>query len=202
MIQVLNDNLLVQGCRSDGFDDDLPVDLQHLPAFLDQGLIGVVDMPFVGQFMKDVKDTRGGPQVRILGKTELPGNLVGRDEADAVDIRGKAVGVLLDNLNGLLAVLLEDLGGIAGADTMGLEEDHDGPDLLLLLPCLSDHADALLANPLDIDKAVNLVLNDIQGLLPKHFNDPFRHDRTNALDQPGAEVLLHTVNGGRSRGLT
>ena len=83
-------------------DDDLPVDGEDLPALGDQGLVRVIDVPFVGQLVEDVENPRLGAQFRIPGKAELLGDLVGGDKTDPEDVRRQAVGVLLDDSRSIL----------------------------------------------------------------------------------------------------
>ena len=140
--------------------------VEDLPALGDQRLVGVIDVPLVGQLVEDVEDPRLRPELRILGEAQLLGDLVGGDEADPEDVRRQAVGVLPDDVDRLVPVLLEDPGGIARADAVGLQEDHDRADLLLLLPRLLDHGDPLRADPVDLGELLDVALDDVRGSPP------------------------------------
>ncbi len=86
--------------------------------------------------------------------------------------------------------MLVDPGGVARADAVGLQEDHDRADLLLLVPGLLDHPDPLRADPLDLGELLDIALDDVEGLLLEPLDDPLGHDRADPLDQPRAEVFL------------
>ncbi len=76
--------------------------VEDLPALGDQRLVGVIDVPFVGQLVEDVEDPRLRAEFRIPGEAQLLGDLVGGDEADPEDVRGQAVGVLPDDVDRLV----------------------------------------------------------------------------------------------------
>ena len=59
---------------------------------------------------------------------------VGRPEADAAHVAGQPVRVLGHDLDGLVAVGLEDANRPGRADPVGVQEDHDLPHGLLLGP--------------------------------------------------------------------
>ena len=67
-------------------------------------------------------------------------------EADAVDVEGQPVGVLGDPGDGLVPIGLVDAHRPRGADPVGLEEDHDLADHLLLGPGPGDPLLALGAD--------------------------------------------------------
>jgi len=67
---------------------------------------------------------------------------------------------------------------------VGLEENHDDPDFLLLVPGFLNHPDALFADAFDICKPFNIAFNDVQGFFLELLHNALGHDRTDALDQP------------------
>lgn len=68
---------------------------------------------------------------------------VGRLEANAMNIQSQSVGVFTDLGDGVVTIGLVDPDCPADANTMGLEEDHDLPDSLLLSPGTCDLVDSL-----------------------------------------------------------
>src|SRR5438552_7836771 len=89
------------------------------------------------------------PVDRISRNPDLLRDLVGGREADAVDVFRQQVGIAPHGLNRLLAIGLEDSHRTAGADSMAVQEQHDFPDLLCLLPSLCDPLPALGADAID-----------------------------------------------------
>src|SRR5262249_6913066 len=116
--------------------------------------------------------------------------LVGALEADAPDVGGQAIRVGPHQVDGLVAVCLVDADGPGGADAVRLEEDHNGPHRLLLLPALADALDAARADALDLLEERRAVVDDLQGALAEDLDDLAGEVRADALDEPGAEVLL------------
>ena len=139
LAQILDHNLSGLVDVADRCCYKLAVDLENFAALFHELLIGIVDVTFVRELLKDIQDACLDPWPGVFGEPELFCNTVGRGKTDSEDIRCEAVGVLLYNRNGPVPVLLEYLGCIARTHAMGLQEDHHIPDLFLLFPCLSYH---------------------------------------------------------------
>ncbi|MCX5854358.1 MAG: hypothetical protein NTZ24_07260 [Deltaproteobacteria bacterium] len=75
----------------------------------------------------------------------------------------------------------------------------DFPELLLILSCLPDHANASLTNPRYLRKPFTAAFNYLQGILAEFGDDALGHDRTDAFDQARTQVLLNAVDGGGGR---
>ena len=95
-------------------------------------------MSLTGQFLKRVLDGGPCPIRAVAVDAQLGRQFVGRLEADAPDVVGQLVRVLLDLGDGLLAVGAVDPHRPPGTDAMLGQEEHDLADFLLLLPALAD----------------------------------------------------------------
>ena len=82
---------------------------------------------------------------------------------------------------------------------MALKKQHHFPDLLLLSPGLSDHGDPFFPYSLDLGESLQSIFDDIESLLTEPLDNSLGHDRANALDQSGAQVLSDAID--RCRGL-
>ncbi len=96
------------------------------------------------RFQQNMVDARPCPIDRVSRNPDLLGDLVGGREADAVDVFRQHVGIAPHFLDCLLAVGLEDSHRTAGADAVAMQEQHDFPYLLSLLPCVRDPLPAAL----------------------------------------------------------
>ena len=96
----------------------------------------------------------------VFSMPSLRRDLVGGPEADAADVARQPVGVLGDHLHGLGAVGLEDPHRPRGADAMGVQEQHDLADHLLLGPAGDDARGALGADAGDLPQALGLLLDE------------------------------------------
>ena len=158
-------------------------------------------MSFIGELVEHIEDARLSAQGRVLCKTEILSNFVGCNEPDSEDVRGETIRVFFHDLDGLVAVLLEDLRGVPGTDAVTLQEDHHLTDLLLVRPGFPNHTDAFLADAVNLTKTLDRLFDHIKGLFSKGFHDPLRHDRADALDESRSEILLDACNGGWNQGL-
>src|SRR5574337_527177 len=147
-------------------------------------------MAFTGQLAQDIDHAGLDPQERMLLDPDRLGDPIGGLEADPIDVLGQPVRIFLDNSDGGFSVGFEDLGGIGGGDAMALQENHDLPDLFLLLPGGSDSLKSDLADSIHGEQAGGLLLDDAQGVDAKDLHQPFGEDRTDPFDETGAQILL------------
>ncbi len=77
---------------------------------------------------------------------------------------------------------------------MALKKQHHLPNLLLLGPGLPDHGDPFFSYTLDLSELIQFVFDDIESLLAEPLDDSLGHDRTNALDQTGAQVFSDAID--------
>ena len=83
---------------------------------------------------------------------------------------------------------------------MRLEEHHHIFDLPLLDPCLSDPLAPNGADPLHLDEALGLLVDDLQGLHAEVLHEPLGHDLADPLYEARAEVLLDAHERGGLHG--
>ena len=175
------------------------IDLQQLRAGFAELLPGGKTVPLVSQRVEGVHDAAAEPGIAVMAEAHLFGDGVGGAEADPPDVVGEAVGVFLHHLDTFTAVGLIDLGRVGGTHVMPLEKEHDVFDLLLLDPALLDALDPDPADPGNIQQAVGLLLNDVQGIRAEDPDDPGSELGSDPLDQTAAEILFDPVDGGGER---
>ena len=126
---------------------------------------------------------------------------VGGAEADAANVAGQPVGILRDHLHGIGAVGLVDAHRPRGADAVGVQEQHDLADDLLLGPAGNDARGALGADPGHLAQPAGLLLDHLEHRLTECTHQLLGVDRADAADHAGAEVLLDALQRGRRRRL-
>ena len=109
---------------------------------------------------------------------------VGGFEADASDVVGQPIRVLLDLGDGFLPVGPVDPYRPTEADAMLGQEEHDFADFLLLLPALTDAFYTLLADALDVKKEIRGRLEDFESPFFVETDDPGGQLRPDAADSP------------------
>ncbi len=130
-------------------------------------------------------------------KTHILRNAVRCPESDPPDIVCQPIGILPHDLNTLIAISFIDLYAISRGNSMGLQENHDILDFLLLLPCLLDHLHPFRPNSFHLQQLIGFFLNNLQGVLFKLPDNPFCVHRTDALDQSAAEILFDPCSRSR-----
>jgi hypothetical protein len=106
------------------------------------------------------------------------------------------VRVLRDELDGVGAVGLEDPHGAGRADAVGMQEQHDLADDLLVRPAGDDPLGALRPDAGDLPEPARLLLDDVEHGLAERLHEPLAVDRADALDQARAEVALDALERG------
>ena len=150
---------------------------------LDQLGIGAEDVALVSPLQQQVLQGGLGPVGRMLVYPHLPGDLVGGDETNPPHVLGQAVGVLLNELHRVLAVCLVDAGGVGGADSVALQEQHHVPYLLLLHPSPFDVLHPARPYPRRLGQALRLLIDHSQGLVPEAVHQPSGQHWADALHQ-------------------
>ena len=131
----------------------------------------------------------------VAGDAEVGGDLVGGFEADAVDVFGELVGVVVEDVDGAGAVVFVDADGAGGGDFVVVEEEHDFADALLLFPGGFDFFAALAADAVDFFEPLGGGVDDVEGAGAEFGDDFFGVDGTDAFDEAGAEVAGDGVGG-------
>ncbi len=171
-------------------------DRQRLDAAPDQLVLRQEDVAVVGGLPEQVERRAHHPLRRVGREAELRGDLVGGLEADAVDLAGQAVRVVLDDADRRVAVALVDPHRQGGGDRVVGQEDHHLLDRALLLPGGADQPAAVRPQPWHLGQPLGLLVDHRQRLLAEAVDDPLGRLRPDPLDHPGAEVLADAVDGG------
>ncbi len=114
--------------------------------------------------MKHVQDPSLIAKIGVRREAQIAGNGISGDEANPVNVSGQLVGILGDDLDGLVSVLFVDLHCVGRRDIVPPKEQHDFLDGLLCLPRALDHGDPALANAGNLNEARARVLNDLKRL--------------------------------------
>ena len=126
--------------------------LRHLQQLHGRGLEFIERqgaMSLRGRPQQNVIDAGTRPVLRVFWDPDALSDLIGRGEADAVDLLRQRVRVLPHRLNGQISVGLEDADRPPGADSVTMQEKHDLTDLHALLPGIGDPLPALWPDPVD-----------------------------------------------------
>ncbi len=155
-----------------------------------------IDMAFIGELVEGVEDSAATSPLIVLAVAHLRCDGVGSLEADAPDVIGKAVGILLHLVDALLAVSLIDLSCEGGADTVALEKDHHVLDVELLHPRVVNLLDALGANAVHLAEPLAVFLDDVEGVHAELGDNELGELWTDTLDKSAAKVLLQSEERG------
>ena len=61
-----------------------------------------------------MKDTRNAAKLGTNFNANIPSDLIGSKETNAIDILGKLIGIFGNGLNGIITIMLKDLDCIGG----------------------------------------------------------------------------------------
>ena len=153
-------------------------------------------VPFAGRLGQCKRDAGAHAHAGGGLDAELACDQVCGAEADAAYIAGQAVGVVGDDLHGLGAVGLVDAHRPAGAHAVGMQEQHDLADHLLLGPAGDDACGALGPDAGHLAQPGRLLLDQLEHRRPERPHQLGGVDRADAADHAGAEVLLDAFQGG------
>lgn len=88
--------------------DDALVDLEELGRELDERLDGKRTMAVVGCVLESERDSGSNALRRLTAHAHLHGDGVGGPISDACDVAGEPIRILGHDLNGVMAIGLED----------------------------------------------------------------------------------------------
>ena len=94
--------------------------------------------------------------------TERCCQFVGGLKANAMDVVGQLVWVLLDLGDGLVPVGAVDADGPARCNSMLGQKEHDLADFFLLVPTLPDSLESLCSDAIDVQEHVGIVLENVE----------------------------------------
>ncbi len=158
-------------------------------------------MPGQGRFAQGVSQSCSGPQEGIGRNAHALSDLVGGAEADSRQVDGQAVGIGANSFDGFFPVNFVDAHGPAGADALGVEEDHDLANDLLFGPGGLDLVAAGRSDALDFAQTDGTVLDDVEDLFAEFVDEFLGILGADALDEAAAEVFLNPLQRSR-RGAT
>ena len=197
--ELADDRLLLDGGADRLFHNQL-VDFDQPGGVFDHAGLGISAMALAGQFLQRVLDGGPGPIGTVAVDAQPGGQLVGRLEADAPDVVGELVRVLLDLGDRLLAVGAVDADGPAGADAVLGQEEHDLADFLLLFPALPDPLHFPPPDAPDVLQEVGGRVEDFQRPFLVDADNLGRQLRADAADCPGGQIPLDARGRSRVRG--
>ena len=163
---------------------------QQLPDLARDLAGGEIAVPLLPGRRQDMPDRRDQPRLAVAAQTDAERDLVGREEADAVEIVGQPVRVLQDHLDRPVAVLFVDPHRKQRRNAVPLEKGHDLPHHPMLLPGRRDHRQFPGGDAMHLPQPRDLVLEDLQGIVAEMADDFFRRRRPYPFDQAGAEVFF------------
>ena len=149
----------------DGIDEDVGGNAGQVRGLGEHAVLRESAVALACQLFEGIFERRPGPERGIAIDAHVLGKLVGGLKADAPDVAGQAIRVLLHFLDGLVAVGLVDARGLARAEAVGVEEDHDVAHGLLLLPAFANRLDAIGADALDLFQERGAFVDDLQGAI-------------------------------------
>lgn len=192
----LADDALLGDQLAQAVDHQARVDLEELHRVGDELLLGQEAVALVGGLGQGVLKPRLHSLRAVVRDADGLGDAVGGEEADAPDVGGQPVGLVLHHGDRGVLVLLVDAHGDGGGDADALEEDHHFLDGLLLLPGGSDELGALGAEAGHLHEAPRLLLDDVERVRAEVLHDAVGDAGADALDQARAEVAPDALDSG------
>ena len=117
-IDVFSDEVFLLEFQGDRLLDDRHGDLQERRGCLNQLVMEDGAVAIVGKLLQHMPHAGLGTDHRIAGNAQALGQGIRRLEANAVDVEGQAIGILLHPGDGLVAVGLVDADGPGRAHAM------------------------------------------------------------------------------------
>src|SRR5262249_28685584 len=211
------------GCRADlgsgsgsakGFADDaaLPDELlqtarderylyaEDLRCLRDQLLLREVAVPLVARLREGELEAGLRALGAVVGDAQTLRDLVSRLEADAPDLSGEAVRLVLDDSDRGVAVGLVDTHGQAGGNANPREKNHHLFDGLLLRPGPCDHLCAFGTEAGHLTQALGFLLDDAQRVHVEVGDDALGHLGADALDKARTQVAAYALDGSGQHG--
>ena len=153
----LQNHLAALGKFFDGYVNALVVDFEQLASAFCQRAQRQIAMAALRRFAQDMQHAGLHSQREIAANTDLAGEPVGEQKADAMHLLGERIGIFPDLRHRIGAVDPIDAQCQGSADAMALEKHHDILHAALGLPRLHDAARPHLADALDIENPQRFV---------------------------------------------
>jgi hypothetical protein len=154
-------------------------------------------VPLIRRRLERERDTSPDALRGSLFHPELGRDGIRRPEADATHVLGQSVRVLGHDLNGLIAVGLEDAYCSRRADPVRVKENHDLPHRLLLSPARHNARGTHGPNAGHLGQALWGGLNDLQGVHAKDSDDALGHGWPDTAHLARGKILLDALCPGR-----
>ena len=171
--------------------------VEHLGRMVPERFLAERRMPLLLERLHGEEDPRLEPRRRVVREAEVDRDLVGRLEADPLDLPGDTVGLVRQDSLGLRAVLLDELHALARAHPVGLQKDIEFALGALAVPGLLDRGRALAPDPGHVPQAPRLLAQDAEGVGAEDVDDLVRVDPADPGDQPAPQVLADPVHARR-----
>jgi len=140
--------------------------------------------------------TGSGRQQVVMRDANLPCDLVGGFETDALDLAGGAVGLGGQDAFGLGAKVFYQLQALGRRDAVGLEKNGEFALRTFGVPRLLDSGGAFFPDALDIAEPAGFLAEDAQGIGAETIDNFIGVDLTDAWDEAAAEVFADTIHAG------
>jgi hypothetical protein len=180
----------------EGLGDDEFWNLEQL----DGGIAELIDregaVASMGGFEEDMVKTGDRAEERIVGDTKILGDLIRGLKPDTGDVAGKDIRIGANAIDGFIAVGFVNADRAAGADAMGMEEDHDGADDLLFSPGVFDLFPAFWAYAFDLFEACGGMFDDVEDGIAELLHEFAGIDGTDAFNHATAEILFDAFTRG------
>ena len=174
--------------------DDGLVDLEEFGGFLQQAFVGEGAVAFAFEFFERVQDAGVDALRAGGGQAEVARDLVRGLETDAFDLAADAVGFGGQDFLRVLAVGLDDADAQGVRHAVGLQEDHDLAQGLLVIPGGLDGFRPSGADAVDLAEAAGLVRDDVEGAHAETGDDLVGVGLADAFDEAAAEVFTDAVD--------
>ena len=170
---------------------DEEIQFQEACRIFEEGFFGKSTVPFASGLEERVGESRTATEDRVLGNAELAGDVISGFKADSRDIACEEIGVGAHFFHRLISVGLVDPHRPTGADSIGVQKNHDLAHDLLLGPRHADRASPLRADPSHLLQPHGLAVDDIEDTLAEFLHELFGIDRANAFDEAAREVFFN-----------
>ena len=186
-----------------GVGEELLVRTQEAAGFYDELIVRKIGVSVLrARVLQGELDAGEQPGGGVGLKAGHPlGDGVCGHETDAVDVVDELVGVLLDLGEGQISVGLVHAVGLVHRDAVGGEGHEDVPHGPVLVEGFYDHGQLLSADAGYLQKALRLVLHDLQRVHAESVHDEAGHGGTDALDGAAGKIVFNSKLCGRSQGL-
>jgi len=177
------------------------IDFEQRRRQLDQLLDGETAMTFVCRLLQGVGNSGPHPLRGLPRHAKLHGDGVGGPKADAANVARQPIRILGHDLNGVMAIGLEDAHGSGRADAVRVQEDHDVAHGFLLGPAGDNLPCPEFADAGNLAHAPRLRLDNLEGLLAESRDDPFGEHGADPAHHARAEIFFDSLRRRWRRGL-